>query len=53
MPAHAVAAYPKPELINSHHLPVAVSETLYLAVRQQQALSNRMHTVINAVKKWL
>lgn len=53
LPAHAVAAYPKPELINSHHLPVAVSETLYLAVRQQQALSNRMHTVINAVKKWL
>lgn len=53
LPAHAVAAYPKPELINSHHLPVAVSETLYLAVRRQQAPANRMHTVINEVKKWL
>ena len=53
LPAHAVAAYPKPELIKSHHLPVAVSETLYLAVRRQHALSNRMHTVIDEVTKWL
>lgn len=53
LPAHAVAAYPKPELIKSHYLPVAVSETLYLAVRRQHALSNRMHTVIDEVTKWL
>ncbi|MGM8938264.1 LysR family transcriptional regulator [Psychrobacter sp. Pi2-51] len=53
LPAHAVAAYPKPELINSHYLPVAVSETLYLALRRQHALSNRVHTVIEEVKKWL
>ncbi|MGP4713196.1 MULTISPECIES: LysR family transcriptional regulator [unclassified Psychrobacter] len=53
LPAHAVAAYANPELISSHRLPIPVSETLYLAVRRQQALSNRMHTVINEVKKWL
>ena len=53
LPAHAVAAYSKPELINSHALPVAVSETLYLAVRRQQVLSNRMHTVIDDIRKWL
>lgn len=53
LPAHAVAAYSKPELINSHALPVAVSETLYLAVRRQQVLSNRMYTVIDDIKKWL
>ncbi|MEN2751319.1 LysR family transcriptional regulator [Psychrobacter sp. FBL11] len=53
LPAHAVAAYPNPELISSHRLPVPVSETLYLAVRRQQALPNRMQTVINEIKKWL
>lgn len=53
LPAHAVAAYANPELINSHRLPTPVSETLYLAVRRQQALPNRMQTVINEVKKWL
>ncbi|MGM8899244.1 MULTISPECIES: LysR family transcriptional regulator [unclassified Psychrobacter] len=53
LPAHAVAAYPNPELISSHRLPVPMSETLYLAVRCQQALPNRMQTVINEVKKWL
>ncbi|AMN67143.1 LysR family transcriptional regulator [Psychrobacter sp. P11G5] len=53
LPAHAVAAYANPELISSHRLPTAVSETLYLAVRRQQALPNRVQTVINKVKKWL
>lgn len=53
LPAHAVAAYANPELISSHRLPTPVSETLYLAVRRQQALPNRMQTVINEVKKWL
>ncbi|WP_201596257.1 LysR family transcriptional regulator [Psychrobacter fulvigenes] len=53
LPAHAVAAYANPELINSHRLPIPVSETLYLAVRRQQALPNRMQIVINEVKKWL
>ena len=53
LPAHAVAAYANPELISSHRLPTPVSETLYLAVRRQQALPNRVHTVINEVKNWL
>lgn len=53
LPAHAVAAYANPELISSHRLSTPVSETLYLAVRRQQALPNRMQTVIDEVKKWL
>ncbi|MDN6276445.1 LysR family transcriptional regulator [Psychrobacter sp.] len=53
LPSHAVAAYPNPDLIISHRLPIAVSETLYLAVRRQRVLPNRMHTIINEVKKWL
>lgn len=53
LPAHAVAAYANPELISSHRLSTPVSETLYLAVRRQQVLPNRMYTVINEVKKWL
>ena len=53
LPAHAVAAYSKPDLIKSHHLPIAVSETLYLAVGRQRTLANRMLTVIEEVKKWL
>ncbi len=53
LPAHAVAAYSNPELISSHRLSTPVSETLYLAVRRQQALPNRMQTVIDEVKKWL
>ena len=53
LPAHAVAAYPNPQLLKCHQLPVSVSETLYLAVRRQQVLPNRMQTVLNEVKKWL
>ena len=53
LPAHAVAAYPNPQLLKCHQLPVSVSETLYLAIRRQQVLPNRMQTVINEVKKWL
>ena len=53
LPAHAVAAYPNPQLLKCHQMPVSVSETLYLAIRRQQVLPNRMQTVINEVKKWL
>ena len=53
LPAHAVAAYPNPQLLKCHQLPVSVSETLYFAVRRQQVLPNRMQTVLNEVKKWL
>ncbi|MDN3453399.1 MULTISPECIES: LysR family transcriptional regulator [unclassified Psychrobacter] len=53
LPAHAVAAYPNPQAIKSHYLPVPVSETLYLAVRSQSVLPNRMQTVIHEVQKWL
>jgi DNA-binding transcriptional LysR family regulator len=53
LPAHAVAAYPNPQLLKSHQLLVSVSETLYLAIRRQQVLPTRMQTVINEVKKWL
>ncbi|MGP4788562.1 LysR family transcriptional regulator [Psychrobacter sp. 1Y11] len=53
LPAHAVAAYQKPQLIKSHYLPTPVSETLYLATKHDHVLPNRMQTVIDEVKRWL
>lgn len=53
LPAHAVAAFQKPELIRIHHLKTTVSETLYMATRRELSLPNRVQTIINEVKKWL
>jgi len=53
LPAHAVAAYQKPQLIKSHYLPTPVSETLYLATNHDHVLPNRMKTIIDEVKKEL
>lgn len=53
LPAHAVAAFQKPELIRIHHLTTPVSETLYMATRRELLLPNRVQTVINEMKKWL
>lgn len=46
LPAHAVDAFQKPQLVRIHQLPVPVSELLYLAVRRERRLPNRMNTVI-------
>ncbi|MGM8872587.1 LysR substrate-binding domain-containing protein, partial [Psychrobacter sp. 2Y5] len=53
LPAHAVAAYEKPQLIKSHYLPTPVSETLYLVTNHDHVLPNRMQTVISEIKRWL
>ncbi|WP_367105918.1 LysR family transcriptional regulator [uncultured Psychrobacter sp.] len=53
LPAHAVAAYEKPQLIKSHCLPTPVSETLYLVTKREHVLANRMQTVIGEIKRWL
>ncbi|WP_417544439.1 LysR family transcriptional regulator [Marinobacter sp.] len=53
LPAHAVEAFPKPELVKIHRLPVPVREPLYLAVRRDKPLQNRMDTVIAEARKWL
>ncbi len=53
LPAHAVEAFDRPQLIQVHRLPIPVSETLYLAARRDRPLQNRMNTVIAESKKWL
>lgn len=53
LPAHAVEAFQKPELIATHRLAAPVSETLYLVVRRQRFLPRRLDTVIKEAKKWL
>jgi len=53
LPAHAVAAFPNPELIGIHSLATPVSETLFLALRCNKPVANRVNTVITEAKKWL
>ena len=53
LPAHAVAAFPKPELLKVHRLPQPVSETLYLCVQRHRALPARMQTVITEARRRL
>lgn len=53
LPAHAVEAFNKPELIRAHQLASPVSETLYLCVQRQRKLQNRLKTVVGEAKRWL
>lgn len=53
LPAHAVEAFLKPELIRAHRLPNSISETLYLGTRQHKPMANRVNTVIAEARKWL
>ena len=53
LPAYAVEAFQKPQLIRSHRLPNPVSETLYLCINRDQPLPNRVASVIGEAKKWL
>ncbi len=53
LPAHAVDAFQNPQLIKTHRLPKPVSETLYLATRNDRSMPNRINTVIEEAKKWL
>lgn len=53
LPAHAVAAFQKPQCVSSHRLTHPVSEILYLGVNRNKVLPNRVHSVIAEAKKWL
>ncbi|WP_417616986.1 LysR family transcriptional regulator [Oceanisphaera sp.] len=53
LPAHAVAAFAKPELIHTHRLAHPVSETLYLGMQRRKPVPNRVKTVLAEVEKWL
>ncbi len=53
LPAHAVAAFARPELIRAHRLSRPVSETLYLCGRRQKERQKRMATVIAEARRWL
>jgi DNA-binding transcriptional LysR family regulator len=53
LPAHAVEAFQERQLVRTHQLPNPVSETLYLALRREIPMHNRMNTVITEARKWL
>lgn len=53
LPAYAVDAFQKPELVNTHRLANPVSETLYLGTSREKFIPNRVRTVINEANKWL
>ncbi len=53
LPEHAVVAFQNPQLIQSHPLPVPISETLYLATKREQILPRRMQTIIEESQRWL
>lgn len=53
LPAYAVDAFQKPELVNTHRLANPVSETLYLGTSREKFIPNRVRTIINEANKWL
>lgn len=53
LPAFAVEAFARPELIRGHRLAKPVSETLYLASRRHRALPKRVDTVVAEAMKLL
>jgi hypothetical protein len=53
LPAHAVEAFKKPELIRYHRLANPVSETIYLGVLRQKPISKRITTVLSESQNWL
>ncbi len=53
LPAHAVAAFPRPTQIKTHQLTNPVSETLYLCQQRNRALPRRVETVIDEARRWL
>ncbi len=53
LPAHAVAAFPRHDLVEAHPLKAPVSETLHLAVQHKRYLPSRVETVINEAEECL
>ena len=53
LPAYAVEAFPKPQLVKTHRLSGPVSETLYLGINRNKPIPKRVETIIAEAKKWL
>ncbi len=53
LPAHAVMAFNKPQLINIHYLTKPVSESIYVCHHRNRPLAKRMHTVISTIENGL
>ena len=53
LPANAIEHFNKPEQIKKHTLANPVAETLYLALRRNKIMPNRVKTVLNEALKWL
>jgi len=51
LPAHAVNAFSKPELIKAHALAVPINESIYVCHHRNRPLAKRMHTVIEKIKE--
>ncbi|GAA59124.1 LysR family transcriptional regulator [Pseudoalteromonas sp. BSi20652] len=50
LPANAVGAFNKPELIKTHYLANPVNETIYVCHHRKRPLAKRMNTVIELIK---
>ena len=53
LPAFAVEAFRKPQLVQIHRLSNPVSETLYLGVSHNKPIPSRVNTVIAEAHKWI
>lgn len=53
LPAYAVEAFDKQELIKIHSLPNPVSETLYMCLRRNRVLPKRIEMVLSEAKRRL
>ncbi len=53
LPAFAVEAFRKPQLVQIHRLSNPVSETLFLGVSHDKPIPNRVNTVIAEAHKWI
>lgn len=53
LPAHAVEAFQRPELVRTHRLTRPVSETLFLGFRRGQPVASRVNTVAAAMRESL
>ena len=53
LPAHAISAFNKPKLIQTHYLANPISENIYVCHHRNRPLAKRMHTVIYTIKESL
>ncbi|MGO2011313.1 LysR family transcriptional regulator [Pseudoalteromonas sp.] len=50
LPAYAVGAFNKPDLIQTHYLANPINENIYVCHHRNRPLAKRMYTVIEAIK---